>query len=502
MALPPGGKAAPAGAGGANLYEELGDSSMAKKSVIEEADHQRNLSTFACRAFAAHSNGALHVNLPKSESNVTYLSDRNPLTTHNPVYRDNSLRGSPPEKRFSFSMPHSEWPGCAWTMPARIHAESYEAPRRQALMDPADWEVQILRATMRESKSSEVLPLSGRSETRLSVREQARHFEQQALVERALMQNTQGSLSPILVRDQDGTDVLEVTSNTLLSIMDYPSSFGRDVPPNIIITQGDESWPVPSQRSTPPVLKKFGSSISNYMTVQPCQIHVEIIPDPPENPPPPLPERQPSSPSLSSSSDPPSFSPSPPNIPKLNHQASPPPSPPNEPVFPPPPPPLPPPSPPINQIRPVGQFVPTSLPPVSSLRPVSERKLHSPPVTPRTDSDRKELRGILRNLQNLADIERSVANLYSQVDRNCKVPRFKKKPQVTEWSEGANTLQDSDLGGERSTPKPDTPSSAVQISSGVKSAEVTESGEDVADEVHSSNAAELSELSSSQTTVF
>lgn len=49
---------------------------------------------------------------------------------------------------------------------------------------------------------------------------------------------------------------------------------------------------------------------------------------------------------------------------------------------------------------------------------------------------RKELKGILKNLQNLADIEKSVANLYSQVDKNRKVARFGKKPQATEGPEG------------------------------------------------------------------
>uniref|UniRef100_A0A3Q3DXS1 Protocadherin-15 n=1 Tax=Hippocampus comes TaxID=109280 RepID=A0A3Q3DXS1_HIPCM len=354
MALPPGGKAAPTSAVGANLYEELGDGSMAKKSVIEEADHQRILSTFACRALAAHSNGALHVNLPKSESNVTFLSDRNPLTTHNPVYNDNGHLGSPdvfsgrtrpPKNGFSFSAPYSEWSGCAWTMPARIHAEANEAPRRQALMDPSDWELQILQAAVRRGQQTEgsgIDALSGSFETKMSVREQARQFEQQAL-----LQNSQGSPSPILVRDQDGTHVLEVSSDALLSIMDYPSSFGRDVPPNIVVTQGDESWSLPNQRSTPPVLRKFSSCISNYVTAQPCQIHVEIIPDPPENPPPPA---------------------SPPT--HVHSQVSPPQI--HKEFVPPPPPPLPPPpSPSIDQIRPVVQFVPTSLPPASSLRPVS-----------------------------------------------------------------------------------------------------------------------------------
>ncbi|KAI4812262.1 hypothetical protein KUCAC02_023664, partial [Chaenocephalus aceratus] len=129
MALPPGGKAAPAAAPTANLYEELGDSTRANKSVIAEANHQRILSNFACRSMAAHGNGALHVDLPKSESNVTFLSDHNPLTTHNPVYDDNSPLSSPEafprgesssEKRFSFSPPYSAGSDSVWSMPAHI----------------------------------------------------------------------------------------------------------------------------------------------------------------------------------------------------------------------------------------------------------------------------------------------------------------------------------------------------------------------------------------------
>lgn len=506
----------------------------AKKSVIEEADHQRILSTFACRALAARGNGALHVNLPKSESNVTFLSDCNPLTTHNPVYDDNSplsspdvfARGeSPSAKRFSFSPSRSAGSGCAWSMPARIHRElhSYEVPRRQALMDPDDWELQILQAAMRgrrRPENSDTLRLSGSTETKLSVREQARQFEQQALQEQTLKQNrdSYGSLSSILVRDRDGDDMLELTSETLLSIMDYPygpTSVGRDVPPSIIFTQGDESWSLSSQRPTPPILRKFSSSISSYMTVQPCQITVEIIPDPPENPPPPPPQQpHPPSPPTSPPSSPAPSPPSPSYVhkPSYTPQSSPPRI--NKQLAPPPPPPLPPPpSPASDQSRPIVQFVPTSLPPMSSLRPVSERKLPPPPDPSQTDiGKKKELKGILKNIQNLADIERSVANLYSQVDKNSKVPKFNKKPQVTEESEGANKLQSSDPCDEQSTPKTTNSSSAVQINS-TTSANCTENESsqlNMAAEVqqasqlnsNSPNTAELSERFSSQSTMF
>uniref|UniRef100_A0A8C5I5T8 Protocadherin-15 n=1 Tax=Gouania willdenowi TaxID=441366 RepID=A0A8C5I5T8_GOUWI len=423
--------------------------------------------------------------------NVTFYSDLNPLTTHNPVYKETSSlssnnvftgRESLTGRRFSFSPLHAAGSSYAWSMPARIH-RGCEVLRRQGLMDPSDWELQVLQASLRGKpslESTDTLNLCGSPDTRLSVREQAKHFEQQAQKEPTLKYNrgSVGSLASILLKDQDSEDTLELTSETLHSIMDYaysPTFVGRDLPPNIIFTQGDESQSVSSQKPTPPVLRKFSSSISSYMTLQPCQITVEIIPDPPDNPPPPLPGQQPRPPSPSTSppsspptSTPPSHAPSPPSSPPTSPPpSSPPPSP--HPIFvppsrptspplsppippspskflepqvtppsspppvnkPPPPPPLPPPSASPNQPHSFVQFVPTSLPPASSLRPLSERK-HPPPTTSSKPNNgkTKEIKGILKNIQNLAELERSVANLYSQVDKNWKVPKVTKKQHV------------------------------------------------------------------------
>ncbi|KAM8852681.1 protocadherin-15-like [Synchiropus picturatus] len=447
---------------------------QAEKSLLEEAEHQRILSSFSSRALAGHSNGSLHVNLPKSESNVTFLSDRSPLTTHNPVYHDDSPFYSPAAskggkslfKKQLFSPSHSEGSGYAWTMPARIRREIQdETPKRQALMGRALWEQQILPTAMSDRLwpgSSELTRLSDSSETKLSVREQARQFEQQALHDLTPRKNDQGTLSPILVRDRDGADVLEVSSETLLSIMDFPYSptVGRDLPPNIV-TQGREPWTLACQKPTPPLLKKFSSSISSYMTVHPCQITVEIIPDPPDDPPPPPPLKpDPASPSTSPISDPPSFPPSPP----CSHRPRSSPPPVKKEVVPPPPPPPPPlPIPVSDTSHPVVQFVPPSLPSISSLRPVSERK-HPPPIIP-SNTVKKELKGILKNIKNLADIERSVANMHSQVDKNCRMPKFSKKTQVTELSDGVTELPDTGLHDKQSLPNETTTSSAVEMDS-------------------------------------
>lgn len=399
-------------------------------------------------------------------------------------------------------------------------------------MDPDDWERRIRQAAMgggRKAESSDMLQLRGSTETKLSVREQARQFEQQALQEQSLKQSRDslGSLSSILLRDASSDDVLELTSEALLSIMDYsysPPSVGRDVPPSVIITHGEESWPLASQKPTPPVLRRFSSSISSYMTVQPCQITLEIIPDPPENPPPPppppppqhpCPPSPPTSPPSSPPPSPPSHSYKPQSNPQLLPSSSPPPV--NKEIAPPPPPPLPPPpSPASEQLRPAVQFVPASLPPVSSLRPVSERK--PPPPSEASGAEvrkTKELKGILKNIQNLADIERSVANMYSQVDKNCKVPKFSKKPQVAEESQGANDLKSSDHWDEQSTPKTNTSSTEAQIDSTTTTTTATNcsenetnlldnaAGESQADQLKSSaDSAELREQFSSHSTLF
>uniref|UniRef100_A0A673ZVF4 Protocadherin-related 15a n=1 Tax=Salmo trutta TaxID=8032 RepID=A0A673ZVF4_SALTR len=391
-------QALPASKAAAPLKSNVFIKPFHKVFEIDEADRQRCLSSFACRANSSCGNGSLHSILPKSESNVTFLSDHHPLTTTNPLYNEeedgnfSSPYGT--AKGGSFSPSLSGGSGNAWTMRTRLRggSEGYESLKRQALMDPAQWELQLLQAGMKGQGSLEGYDVqSSRSteESKLSVREQARQYEQQAMQERTPRggRDSRGSLtSPPLLRNQDNIDMLELSAETLFSIMDSPYSplsIGNDVPPRIIITQGEGSPPL-AQRPTLPVLRKFSSSVSSYITAEPCEITVEIIPDPPENPPPPPPS----------------------------------------PHSPPPPSPHSPPPPPPSQMPRSGP----PPPPASSPPP--------PPPPSSSPPPRKELKGILKNLQNLADIEKSVANLYSQVDKNRKVARFGKKPQATEEPEG------------------------------------------------------------------
>ncbi|XP_030629602.1 protocadherin-15b [Chanos chanos] len=431
MALPAG---KPGGATTSNLYEELGDSTIpkTKRCVLEEGDRQRLISKFASRAIAAHkqssANGILLNNLPKSESNITFLSDENPITTTNPLYdegtlsspdhfgrssRRQGLLGSHPTLRRGLK---DSILGHSWTLPSRLHKrDMYDALRRQVVMDPVQWELQLLKTEMKDSKE-QLDGLDGLEdlgsetvEPKLTVKEQARQFEQQALQEMRQRQSrdSRGSLSP----------------DYLLSLFEPPqpsgSSMSRDGPPAIIITQSDGT-PPPSHKPTPPVLRKFNSSLSNYLDAESYEINLEIIPDPPDVPAPPPPP-PPSPPPPPPSSTPP-LSPTPPPHPP-----------------PPPPPPLPPSASPVSP-RPhtASPFVLPPLPSVSTLRPVSLRPTPPPPPA-EPEAPRKELKGILKNIQNIADIEKSVANMYSQIDKKQRLPKIVPNPQVSVESESSET---------------------------------------------------------------
>lgn len=484
----------------------------AKKSVIEEAERQRLLSTFACRAIAARSNGALQVNLPRSESSVTFLSDCNPLTTHNPLY-DDSSPSSPdvfaqqrglPEKQWTVSPSYSPRSGVVRSMPARIHSglQGCEGPRRQALVDPEDWEAAT--EARKRLQSLDTLQLRDSIETKLSVRQQAKQFEQKVTQAQTLRQSrdSPSSLSSIIFMEGNTDAVLELPSETLLTVLDYSTaSMGRDIPAEVAIFQGEDSAPL---RPSLLDLRRLSSSMYNYMAFQPCQITVEVIPDPPEDPPP-LPPDPPPLPPPSPKTSPPSCSPSTPPIPCYLHKPEyipEPPPPLNNQGSPPSPPPLPPSlSPGSNQLRPLVQFVPTSLPPVSSLRPVSQRKHPPPPDSSQTDCARKkELKGILKNIQNLADIERSVANMYSQVDKNCKVPMFNLKPQVTEESGDTESPQRSDPRDEQSTLK--TNKASAVDSTILTCTESEPCPMNTLSESHSKQSPDSADPSESQFTVF
>uniref|UniRef100_A0AAX7SJT2 Protocadherin-15 n=1 Tax=Astatotilapia calliptera TaxID=8154 RepID=A0AAX7SJT2_ASTCA len=439
MALPTG---KPGGGTANNLYEELGDNAMGHGlcfishfPLARETDP-----TIAVHRQCVANGGVLH-NFPKSESNITFLSDENPLTIKNPIYHEDGTLSSPETLGRSqrrkdllgnFS-PSRKGLREAWlrlSSPVLHRREMYDALRRQVVMDPVQWELELLKAKFKESKDagldsgfdrgldSDVMG-SPSLEPKLTVKEQARQFEQQALQEMRQRQNrdSRGSLSPDILLSVLPETPQHYKHAPTQSVQNPQNTEG---PPSIIVTQSDGGTPPPSHKPTPPVLRRFGANLTgNQGSEDRLQVHLEFIPDPPSTPPPPPPHPQtsapPPPPPPPPSSPPPCHPPSqPPGSPassiKCNHiekQAPPPPTPP-------PPPPLPPPvSPSVHH---PSMFVLPSLSEVPALRPVSLRP-PPPPLPVEPEPPRKELKGILKNIQNIADIEKSVANMFSQIDQ-------------------------------------------------------------------------------------
>ncbi|XP_074855692.1 protocadherin-15 [Carettochelys insculpta] len=366
MALPAG---KPSSSAANNLYEELGDStilfllyhfqqSRGKKSVLEEGDRQRVISSFASRAIEAHKqsniNGLLNNNLPKSASNITFLSDENPLTTQNPLYMEGVVQGSPSSsllrkrKDALDSLSHRRLAlkdallGCplegihrAWTLPIRItRRHMSDVLSRPVIMDPVQWQQERLkeeseRTDNHHSRGEISSPIFKKIiGTKLTVKEKARQFEQQALQEMKQMKSydMKCSRSPTHSNyHQEVENIVELSPECLLASPRHHS------PPCSSLTLSTETVEFQSLE-VPSVI----------ITHHDCP--EELSPPPTHKP------------------TPPSF----------------------------------------RIKRP---------PTVSSQAMAPEPPPH------------RELKGILKNIHNLADIEKSVANMYSQIDKNHILPK-------------------------------------------------------------------------------
>ncbi|CAH2322185.1 Protocadherin-15 [Pelobates cultripes] len=498
MAMPAGKPSTPAAN---NLYEELGDStikenekeqyfrlsimhlfllyhfqqSRGKKSVLQDGDRQRLISNLASRAIEAHKqstvSGCLNNNLPKSSSNVTFLSDTNPLTTKNPLYVEGACQ-SPDSPgliwKHDFLLDKSssqrsmvkdallqincEGKQRAWTLPACLTKRHfYDVLHSPVIMDPIQGQQKYVQP---ECETAETLkgtesprPLLEKSTNgKLTVKEQARQFEQNVLQEVKQGKIYETKDLHFTSEISYNQDCIEKHSKPLadFSSQNSPFSSSQDISgdhrfeasifPTIVITPSEyteEISPPPTRKPTPPLIKKNVAPGNMFLTTE--NIHrIEQIPDPPSIPPP-LPPS--TSPVANPSSIPPLCS-TPTHITTVIHdQAShttPPPPPLQAPSLPPPllvqpnipslpaPPPLPAPPLPQQLLTSNSQHSITSLTAttLSNVRDKLSPLTLLPPEAPRHEhGPRRELKGILKNIHNLADIEKSVANMYSQIDK-------------------------------------------------------------------------------------
>ncbi|XP_008934282.1 PREDICTED: protocadherin-15-like, partial [Merops nubicus] len=423
--------------------------SRGKKSVLEEGDRQRVISSFASRAIEAHKqsniNGSLNNNRPKSSSNITFLSDENPLTTRNPLYVE-GVTQSPAAAGFlrkrndtldplspaSLVLRDASLGGShrAWTVPAHVaKRRAPGSPSRPVIMDPVQWQQERLKAANEgmESQHSDAdisSPLFQKiSGPKLTVKEKARQFEQQALQEMKQVRSpdVKSIRSPThSIHFQEGENRLEQSPKSVVASPCLRSSLSSPTPcaevvepeasavPSVIITHHDypeELSPPPTRKPTPPSFRIKKPLCQSCLAPQTKEV-IGSIPDPPKTPPPPPPLL------------PPPLPPAPPSPPLL------------------PPHPLPPPT--VS----LSSSSSSSSPPLStqhlsptkhSKSPAKQPAVPPPPATVPEPPPRRELKGILKNIQNLAAIEKSVANMYSQIDKNHLLPKPipKLKPAAT-----------------------------------------------------------------------
>lgn len=329
-----------------------------------------------------------------------------PLSPMQLVLRDASLGGS-----------HR-----AWTVPA--HVTKRHAPgslSRPVIMDPVQWQQERLKAENEgtENQHSRVdisSPLFQKiSGPTLTVKEKARQFEQQALQEMKQVKSpdvksTRSPTHSICLQERDNT--LEQSPKSVFASPCLRSSpLSSPTPcevvepepsavPSVIITHHDypeELSPPPTRKPTPPSFRIKKPICQSFLAPQTKGEVTENIPDPPKTPPPPPPLLPPPPPS------PPLLPPHPPTL----HLASLPSS--------------------------------SSLPSTQHLSPAKHSKSPAkqpavpPPAAVPEPPPRRELKGILKNIQNLAAIEKSVANMYSQIDKNHVLPKHisKLKPVAT-----------------------------------------------------------------------
>ncbi|NXF22898.1 PCD15 protein, partial [Rhodinocichla rosea] len=448
MALPAG---KPAGAAANNLYEELGDStilfllyhfqqSRGKKSVLEEGDRQRVISSFASRAIEAHKqsniNGSLNNNLPKSSSNITFLSDENPLTTRNPLYVE-GLPQSPAASGFlrkrndtldTLSPSRLAWREAsfggshrAWTVPTHLTRRHMSGSLgRPVIMDPIQWQQQRLTgkeegAENPESSDDVSSPLFQKiSGPKLTVKEKARQFEALQEMKQVRSPEVKSARSPTHSTSvQEGESAPEQSPKSVVasphlrsSPLSSPTPCAEGVEaeaavvPAVIVTHHDdpqEHSPPPTRKPTPPSSRIKKPLCQSFLAPQ-TKENVESIPDPPKMPPPPPPQL-------------------PPPLP---------PPPPSPPMLPPHPPPLPAVSLPSSSSSSSSSPSPLSTqllsPAKHSKSPAKQPAVPALAAVPEPPP-RRELKGILKNIQNLAAIEKSVANMYSQIDKNHLLPK-------------------------------------------------------------------------------
>ncbi|XP_023977064.1 protocadherin-15 isoform X7 [Physeter macrocephalus] len=450
VAMPPPAPPAPPPPG-AHLYEELGDStilfllyhfqqSRENKSVSEDRKHQHFSNTVEAHK-QTHVDGSVKNSWPKSAREFTLMSDDDDLYTHSTIYKEytdqrptNSdfllrtdfvesllpkmqaknefLRGPREKIQRMWNRPICLPRRPMWELPNR--SETIALKQRQSNRQEAENESTGTNPNKRGNSS----PLLTAEDTNVTEKEEIRQSES------LIIQGTEQLQS--LSSDSSLSSPWSHSSFSTLPTVSRPVELKSE--PNVVVSPADCSLELspsmpcilnsaPLNRETPTCMMTFETKRDIF----------ENLPHPLKISPPPPPVPLILSPFALSS-----LPPSPPSNSLL-------PPPPLLPLSVPPPPPSTSPPPSLSSLPPPSPPLPSSLPPSTSV-PSTKCVLtpaikHTVSVTPAKEmkstviqlststtvcnaNPQREPKGILKHIKNLAELEKSVANMYSQIEKN------------------------------------------------------------------------------------
>ncbi|XP_061051751.1 protocadherin-15 isoform X9 [Eubalaena glacialis] len=443
---------------GAHLYEELGDSTMhnlfllyhfqqsrENKSVSEDRKHQHFSSNTVEAHKQTHVDGSVKNSWPKSAKEFTLMSDDNDLNTHSTIYKEytdqrptNSdfllrtdfvesflpkmqaknefLRGPREKIQRMWNRPMCLPRRPMWELPNR--SETIALKQRQSNRQEAENE----STGTNPNKRGNNRPLLTAEDTNVTEKEEIRQSES------LIIQGTEQLQS--LSSDSSLSSPWSHSSFSTLPTVSRPVELKSEL--NVVVSPADCSLEL--SPSMPCILNSAllsREAPTCMMTFETKRDIFENLPhplkiSPPPPPPPPVPLIL--TPFALSS-----LPPSPPSNPPLL------PPPPLLPLSVPPPPSSTSPPPSLSSLPPPSPPLPSSLPPstsVPSTRCVFTPAVkHTVNVTPAKEmkstviqlststtvcnaNPQREPKGILKHIKNLAELEKSVANMYSQIEKN------------------------------------------------------------------------------------
>uniref|UniRef100_A0A2K5D6R5 Protocadherin-15 n=1 Tax=Aotus nancymaae TaxID=37293 RepID=A0A2K5D6R5_AOTNA len=454
---------------GAHLYEELGDSSMpnlfllyhfqqsrGNNSVSEDRKHQQVVMPFSSNSIEAHKSahvdGSLKSNKPKSARRFTFLSDEDALSAHNPLYKENisqvstnpdiSLRTDFVDPFLPRIQAKSESLRGPREKIQRLWSESVSLPRRlrrkvpnrpeiinlqqwQGTRQKAENENTGIICTIKRGSSNALLTTE---EANLTEKEEIRQGETLSIKGTEQLKSLSSDFSFCFPRPHFSFSTLPTVSRTVElksepNVITSPAECSLELSPSRPCVLNSSL----SRRETPICMlaveteRSIFENFSHPPNISPSSacLPPPLPISPPSPPPAPAPLAPPPDiPPFSLSCPPPPLFP--PSIPSSGPQ-SPPLLPPFPTTVPPPPPSIPCPPPPSASFLSTEGVCITGIKCMTNTMPAEEIKSSmtqlSTTTVGKTDAQR-EPKGILRHVKNVAELEKSVANMYSQIEKN------------------------------------------------------------------------------------